>query len=179
MLSASPAVCVVGVHMWRRLVWVRVWSVARASGLEIRKLQSKRYTSRYATQSSQRKEISANGNLPPLGGWFRWLHHYKLLALCFARCNCTGPGIASCNEGIWFWCAPTECRMRSWTGLWGPQGNGTCNCKDGYTGEKCDASVVSCIRCACAPEFLPRCDECKQYFYNLENGFSDKWYVCI
>eukprot|EP00913_Durusdinium_trenchii_P024577 g23071.t1 len=37
---------------------------------------------------------------------------------CDQLCNCTGDGIASCNEG--------------------PQGNGTCNCKDGYIGERCE-----------------------------------------
>ena len=111
--STSPAACVVpGVQMWRWLVWVRVWSVARASDLEIRELLSKRYV--------QVKVLKEKGHVPtgtcpllekvgfPAIGWESCIPLiplitplYKLLAWCFPRCNCTGPGIASCNEG-WF-----------------------------------------------------------------------------
>ncbi|CAJ1390799.1 unnamed protein product [Effrenium voratum] len=37
---------------------------------------------------------------------------------CDQLCNCTGAGIARCNEG--------------------PEGDGSCICKDGYLGERCD-----------------------------------------
>eukprot|EP00931_Biecheleriopsis_adriatica_P123454 TRINITY_DN9849_c0_g1_i1.p1 TRINITY_DN9849_c0_g1~~TRINITY_DN9849_c0_g1_i1.p1 ORF type:complete len:5765 (-),score=1054.79 TRINITY_DN9849_c0_g1_i1:19-14961(-) len=112
---------------------------------------------------------------------------------CTSKCNCTGVGIAACDEG--------------------PTGNGTCICKTGFIGAKCDAcdryyytwetrcsiychpddrcsghgecttdpTTHEINGCKCSKEWVgDSCDMCADNYYPALNCsvFCDKWTTC-